>query len=95
LPADTYRRREPERSVLYQTLLEHAETFLVQATVPAFVGRTFRRYLDCGVLARGFLRVACRACRSESLVAFSCKVRGFVSELHRSSRRPDRGAPGR
>jgi hypothetical protein len=77
LPADSYRRREPERTVLYQALLEHTETFLAQNTVPAFVGRTFRRYLDCGVLARGFLRVACRACRSEVLVAFSCKDRGL------------------
>ena len=72
-----YRRREPERSPLYETLLEHAETFLSETGPPAFVARTFRRYLDCGVLAKGFLRVVCSECKRESLVAFSCKDRGF------------------
>ena len=74
---DVYQRREPERSVLYQTLLEHTETFLAENSVPAFVARTFRHFLDCGMLPRGFLRVVCSQCKHESLVAFSCKDRGF------------------
>ncbi len=36
-----------------------------------------RAYLDCGVLAYGFLRVHCDACGHDRLVAFSCKGRGF------------------
>ena len=72
-----YQRREPELSALYQTVLQHGETFLAEHTVPAFVARAFRRFLDCGQLPRGFLRVVCSACKHESLVAFSCKDRGF------------------
>jgi hypothetical protein len=72
-----YQRREPERSPLYETVLEHAETFLSETAVPSFVARTFRNFLDCGILAKGFLRVVCSQCKQESLVAFSCKDRGF------------------
>lgn len=36
-----------------------------------------RAYLECGVLAHGFLRVHCDACGHDRLVAFSCKGRGF------------------
>jgi len=55
--ANTYRRREPEKTVLYGVVREHLETFLEQARrhdeegYPRFVEHEFRRYLDCGVLA--------------------------------------------
>ena len=35
------------------------------------------RYLDCGVLERGFARVKCEGCPVELLVAFSCKGRAL------------------
>ena len=35
------------------------------------------RYLDCGVLERGFARVFCPDCNEEYLLPFSCKCRGF------------------
>jgi hypothetical protein len=41
------------------------------------VEREFRAYLECGILAHGFLRVHCRDCGFDRLVAFSCKGRGF------------------
>jgi hypothetical protein len=44
---------------------------------PSYVARALRRFLECGVLAHGFVRVRCAACKGESLVAFSCKDRGF------------------
>ena len=47
------------------------------APVARFVEREVRRYLECGVLAHGFLRVHCDACGHDRLVAFSCKGRGF------------------
>ena len=53
-----YRRREPEKTVLHGVVREHLETFLEEARerdgegYPAFIEREFRRYLDCGVLAR-------------------------------------------
>ena len=34
-------------------------------------------FLDCGVLARGFLRVHCDACGLDRLVPYSCKKRSF------------------
>jgi hypothetical protein len=34
-------------------------------------------FLKCGILAHGFIRVACDSCRESRLVAFSCKRRGF------------------
>jgi ribosomal protein S27E len=37
----------------------------------------FERYLKCGRLEHGFLRVRCESCHAEKLVAFSCKGRGF------------------
>jgi len=62
---------------------EHLETFLALLDtqpgfgLPAFCKRELRRYLECGILAHGFARVHCASCRRDSLVAFSCKGRGF------------------
>ena len=80
LPAG-YRRREPEKTVLYAIVRDHLETFLEEPRqqdgdgYPAFLEREFRRYLHCGLLARGFARLRCPDCRFERLVAFSCKGR--------------------
>jgi hypothetical protein len=43
--------------------------------VPEHVEREFRRYLDCGLLARGFARAYCDACGHDFLIAFSCQGR--------------------
>jgi len=72
-----YRRREPEADVLYEVIREHLETFVARYDPPAQVRRAFEAYLRCGILAHGFVRVRCPECREESLVAFSCKGRGF------------------
>src|SRR5689334_1144442 len=80
-----YRRREPERALLHATVRAHLKTFLAQmeergpagGSLPRFVVSELERYLRCGILANGFVRVRCRACGKESLVAFSCKGRGF------------------
>jgi hypothetical protein len=77
-----YQRREPETSVLYRVVQQNLETFLASTrdrgrVVPRFVERELRAYLDCGILARGFLRVRCGDCGRERLVAYSCKARGF------------------
>lgn len=34
-------------------------------------------FLKCGILAHGFIRVACDACRESRVVGFACKRRGF------------------
>ena len=78
-----YQRRRPEEGVLYQLVQEYVETFFAEvqartgSALPKFVRDEFDRYLECGVLACGFLRLRCGACGHEKLVAFSCKGRGF------------------
>ncbi len=62
-----YTPRHPEATLLHQVIRDHLETFLARArqldhSVPRFVEREFRAYLDCGILARGFLRLHCDAC---------------------------------
>lgn len=63
---------------------EQLETFLArqgrrERLVPRFVERELRSFLDCGVLAHGFLRVHCDTCGRDGVVAFSCKGSGFCS----------------
>ena len=69
---------------MHQIVRDHYETFRAQATqerdgqrLPRFVERAFEDFLTCGCLAAGFARFRCAGCRSERLVAFSCKGRGF------------------
>ncbi|MBM3357946.1 MAG: hypothetical protein FJY54_09490 [Betaproteobacteria bacterium] len=84
-PAHTvhYERRRPEETVLHGLVREHLERFLaeVQARtgtgLPGFVKEEFDAFLECGILAHGFLRVRCAGCAHEKRVAFSCKRRGF------------------
>lgn len=84
-PAHTFRyeRRRPEEKILHCLVREHLEAFLAQAeartgtSLPGFVRDEFEAFLECGILAHGFLRVRCAGCAHEKLVAFSCKRRGF------------------
>jgi len=79
-----YRRRRPERTLLYRTVQTHFETWLALSRdgavdgdpVPEHVEREFRRYLECGILAHGFARARCGQCGHDFLIAFSCKGRG-------------------
>ena len=79
-----YERRRPEETALYQLVQEHAESFSAHieaetgANLPQFVKEEFDAFLDCGILAHGFLRLRCGDCGHEKLVAFSCKRRGFL-----------------
>ncbi len=70
--------------MLYKVVAEHLETFLTSLNaepdakgLPAYVEREFYAYLQCGILAHGFLRLGCDTCHKEMLLAFSCKRRGF------------------
>ena len=81
--AFAYARRRPEETTLYRVVAEELETFLAQVQAhtgsdsPQFVKDEFEAFLECGILAHGFLRVRCADCAHEKLVAFSCKRRGF------------------
>jgi hypothetical protein len=75
-------RSEPDAAL--QVVADHLETFLASLDAdpdakgfPAYVQREFYDYLQCGVLAHGFLRLGCDTCHKELLLAFSCKRRGF------------------
>jgi len=77
----TYSRRQPETTVLYEVVRDHFASLLDEARdrsehgfgYPRFVEREFEKFLACGLLCHGFVRVCC----GERLVAFSCKTRGF------------------
>ena len=80
----TYAPRDPSRTVLYHVIADHLETFLAALDadpdapgLPASVQREFYAYVQCGILAHGFLRLGCDTCPKELLLPFSCKRRGF------------------
>jgi Transposase zinc-binding domain len=84
LVAGTYQRRRPEETTLYRTLAHNWPAFLATmeaetdgAGLPRFVVAEVEAFLRCGILAHGFVRLACDACLEARLVAFSCKRRGF------------------
>ena len=79
-----YVPRDPSQTVLYRVVAAHLETFLASLDadpdakgLPAYVERELYDYLQCGILAHGFLRLGCETCHKELLLAFSCKRRGF------------------
>ena len=59
-----YRRRRPERTVLYRMVQQHLESWLAArreadpdgVPIPRHVERELRGYLECGILACGFAR---------------------------------------
>ena len=80
--------RHPERTLLYQTIAEHLETWLDLAsagqfdgqgdhhTPKAYVRQAFHKYLQCGIFAHGFARAWCDGCGHDYFVAFSYKGPG-------------------
>jgi hypothetical protein len=78
-----YERHRPEQTTLYRLVQQYAATFFEQAEsaagagLPQFVKDEFDAFLECGILAHGFLRLHCGDCGHDKLVAFSCKRRGF------------------
>jgi hypothetical protein len=83
-----YNPRHPERTLLYQTIAEHYETWAELASAGQFDGQgdlrspkphvrqAFANYLQCGIFAHGFARARCADCAHDYFVAFSCKGRG-------------------
>src|SRR5207248_1378309 len=41
------------------------------------VEQEFRSFLQCGILAHGFIRVSCQSCGHDRAVPFSCHRRGW------------------
>ena len=83
-----YRRRQPDKTTLYQAVAEHWPAFVAandeaERPMPKFVRREFERFLDCGVIENGAVRVRCPACGFDRLVAFSCKGRSGYAKVVR------------
>src|SRR5262245_64456535 len=84
-----YVPRDPSQTVLYHVVADHLETFLASLDadpdargLPAYVERACYDYLQCGVLAHGFLRLGCDTCHEELLLAFSAASgAGFVRRV--------------
>ena len=68
-PADSrwrpahYERHRPEPATLYRLVQHHAASFIAHtdastgAELPRFIKDEFKALLECGILARGFLRL--------------------------------------
>jgi hypothetical protein len=83
-PAVAYVRRQPELTAQHRLVRDNWPAFerLAKAEndgrgLPPFVAKAVKGYLNCGQLARGFVRVRCGGCGQDQLVAFSCKQRGI------------------
>ena len=79
-----YKRREPEKTLLYSALVSGIEPWLAErkndtskTQFPDFVEKEFRGYLRCGLLQYGFVFLECEGCSTHVPVAYSCKLRGF------------------
>ena len=79
-----YVQRRPEDMLLYQLIADNLQTFIHNLSeqgksLPEHVTKEFKAYLKCGIYAHGFIRLKCKDCRKETLLAFSCKKRGFCA----------------
>jgi hypothetical protein len=78
-----YERHRPEQTTLVRLVQQHAASFIAHteastaAELPRFINDEFEAFLECGILAHGFLRLRCGECGHDKLLAFSCKRRGF------------------
>jgi hypothetical protein len=76
---------------------QHAATFIAEAQaatgvdLPQFVKDEFDAFLECGILAHGYLRLRCGDFGHDKLVANSCNRRGPV--VRAAPHGADCGAP--
>lgn len=79
--APHYERHRPEQTTLYRLVQQHAATFFAQAEdaagldPPQCLRDGFYAFLECDILAYGFLYLHCEDCRHDKLVTLSCKRR--------------------
>ena len=70
-----YERHRPEQSTLYRLVQQHAADFIAHTEastggeLPRFVKDEFDAFLECGILAHGFLRLRCGECGHDKLLA--------------------------
>ena len=79
-----YERRAPENELLYKMIAQHwpgivRDYAARDVRIAPHVHAEFERYLRCGILQHGFVRLKCPCCDEERVVGFSCKARGFCN----------------
>jgi len=72
-----------------------AEKIRISSDGRCKVRNEFNAFLECGILAHGFLRLRCGDCRRDKLIAFSCKRRGFCPSCRARRMAAHGGPPGR
>ncbi|MGA8164455.1 MAG: transposase, partial [Waddliaceae bacterium] len=74
-----YRPRKPEKTVFFDIIKKTYKTWHTNSKdpVPKYVDKEFRKYLECGILAKGFAIAHCADCHRDFALAFSCKGRGI------------------
>ena len=79
-----YRPRNPVSTPLYKIVEDYWEMFInsyddyFQEKYGFFrpvVKSEMEKYLNCGILRNGFIRIRCPECKEEYLLPFSCKDR--------------------
>ena len=94
VPARTsvhYERRRPEETTLYRLVQEHAESFSAHieaetgANLPQFVKDEFDAFLDCGILAHGFLGCAVGTAPTRSWSPSRASGAGFAPRAGRGA----------
>jgi Transposase zinc-binding domain len=76
-----YERHRPKKTTLYRLVQQHAASFIAHteastgAELPRFIKDEFDAFLECSILAHGFLRPSCKDCGHDKLLAFSGKRR--------------------
>jgi hypothetical protein len=77
LGAIQYKRRQPEKSLLYQVVQDNIGPFIRARAregkdLPRYVIKEFEEYLRCGRLEHGLVRIWCEGCKHELAVALDC-----------------------
>ena len=92
-----YATREPQKSDIYQLLLDNAETFLAhheQLFQPEYgylrpeVQSTLEELIACGDFRFGLARVKCRDCGDEMFIPLSCRRERLEGLLNYMARHP-------
>jgi hypothetical protein len=83
-----YERHRPEQTTLYRLVQQHAASFIAHteastgSEVPRFVKDEFDAFLECGILAHGFLRLRCGECGHDRLIQRFGSVANLNIHLH-------------
>ena len=90
----SYQRRRPEETLLYKTVATHLNTFLANLaeegkSLPKHVEKEGWAFLECGVLAYGFVRLKCTSCKSEQFKGIFVQKTRLLSLLWWQTNGPD------